>query len=508
MIKKIVPISDVKGNGNSASSESFSGGTDQHNTTSKVKTGFLRTDAGNAELFAALYQDKLRYDHTRGRWLVWGKHWWLEDQADQVLQMAKRAARVRYTSATNIADEKEREAEMSWARKSESKTALQAALTLAKSERPLSTTGEEWDSDPWALGVKNGVIDLCTGKIREGKPSDLITMHTDVVFDPSARCPRWLSFLNDIFGGDQELIDYVHRAVGYCLAGLTIEQILFLCCGFGSNGKSTFLELLRYVLGDYAYSVPFSTFELKARSAIPNDVAALPGRRFVTVLETNESAPLNEARLKLLTGCDPVTARLLYHEFFTFTPMAKFWLATNHKPPVADDSPGFWRRIRLIPFLRQFVGDRADKDLLSKLKAEAPGILRWAVDGCLLWQREGLGLPAVVTAASQAYREENDPIGEFLDECCEIAPDATVTAGELWSEYLQWAAENLERPLDRKVLSARLEARGFRKQRVGHKRTWTWFGLRIARPQAPKPTPVPVDLRADADVKLPLLKGI
>jgi putative DNA primase/helicase len=315
-----------------------------------------------------------------------------------------------------------------------------------------------------------------------------------------------LRFLEDIFGDDLEFTSYIHRAVGYCLSGATTEQVVFLCYGHGSNGKSTFLEVLRSVLGDYAYNLPFSTFELKSRSAIPNDVAALAKRRFVTALETNECAPLNEARIKLLTGCDPVSARFLYREFFTFTPVAKFWLATNHKPPVADDSPGFWRRIRLIPFLNQFTG-REDRDLGVRLKAEASGILRWAVEGCLLWQREGLGVPAVVKAASQAYRDENDAVGEFLVENYEIAADATVPAADLWSDYLQWADRTQERPLDRRVFSARLEGRGFRKQKTGHKRSWTWFGLRIKKPPAPKPL-LAVDLRADADVKSPLLKGI
>ena len=321
-------------------------------------------------------------------------------------------------------------------------------------------------------------------------------MHTDVVFDAGAVCPAWLRFLDDIFGADRELIGYVRRAVGYCLTGDTTEQVMFLCHGSGANGKTTFLDVLRHVFGDYAYNLPFSTFELKARSAIPNDVAALPRRRFVTALETNESAPLNEARLKLLTGCDPVYARKLYHEFFTFIPTAKFWLAANHRPAVADDSPGFWRRIRLIPFLQQFVGDRADKNLLCKLKTEAPGILRWAVDGCLAWQRDGLGLPAVVQAASQAYREENDHIGEFLDDCCLVAPDAFVSAAALWDSYLGWATNNQDRPVDRKVLSARLEGKGYRKKRAGHERTWTWFGLCLEPPKLPHSPPA-VGIGAD-----------
>ncbi len=449
------------------------------NSTARRKRPFPRTDAGNAEFFAHQYKDQLRYDFGRGRWLIWSKHWWAEDRRDKVLQGAKAAARARYHLLSHGLSGDDAKKEATWASGSESRPRLEAMLEIAKSEPLLATSGDEWDGDPWLLGVGNGVLNLHTGKVRDGKRSDLLTMHSDVVFESRAACPQWLNFLNDILGGDADLTGYVHRSVGYCLTGDTKEQVAFLCYGSGANGKSTFLDVLRHVLGDYSYNLPFSTFELKARSSIPNDVAALPRRRFVTALETNESAPLNEARLKLLTGCDPVSARLLYREFFTFTPSAKFWLAANHKPEVADDSPGFWRRIRLIPFLQQFVGDRADKDLLSKLKAEASGILRWAVDGCLAWQRDGLGLPAVVQAASQAYREENDHIGEFLDERCEIAPDASIPAGDLWYEYCQWAAGNQERPLARKVFSARLEARGFRKQRLGHNRTWTWLGLRI-----------------------------
>jgi putative DNA primase/helicase len=351
------------------------------NCTARRKRGFPRTDAGNAEFFGDHYKDQLRYDFGRGRWLIWAKHWWIEDRCETVLQLAKEAARARYRLRLSASDDpEETQKEANWASGSESRSRLEAALKIARSERLLATSGDEWDSDPWLLGVGNGVVNLRTGKLRDGKRSDLITMHTDVVFEPRAACPRWLSFVDQIFGGDRELIGYVRRAMGYCLTGDTTEQVVFLCYGSGANGKSTFLDVLRYVLGDYAYNLPFSTFELKARSPIPNDVAALPGRRFVTALETNESAPLNEARLKLLTGRDPVSARLLYREFFTFTPTAKFWLATNHKPEVADDSPGFWRRIRLIPFLQQFVGDRADKDLVSKLKAEASGILRWAVE--------------------------------------------------------------------------------------------------------------------------------
>ena len=450
------------------------------NSRRVIARSFPQTDAGNAEFFARLNKGNVRYVHGRG-WLIWQDHWWAEDCKSEILQKAKLAARRRYELALRVSDEEERKQAMGWARRSESRVGLTAMLALAQSEPIIATRAEDWNRDSWLLGVTNGIIDLRTGKRRDGKRSDLITMHSGVSFDPKAQCPHWLSFLDDIFGGEDELINYVQRAVGYCLTGVTTEQVVFLCYGTGANGKTTFLDVLRDAFGDYAYNLPFSTFEMKARSSIPNDVAALPGRRFVTALENNESIPLNEARIKLLTGCDPVSARLLYREFFTFIPTAKFWLATNHQPPVSDDSPGFWRRIRLIPFVQKFMEGRADKDLPQKLRAELPGILRWAVEGCLLWQRQGLGIPEAVQTASQAYRQNNDQLGEFLAEECETAADAMVPAAHLWGRYCLWAEGAGERPLDRRGFSARLETKGFRKQRLGHDRFWAWLGLQMKK---------------------------
>ncbi len=210
--------------------------------------------------------------------------------------------------------------------------------------------------------------------------------------------------------------------------GSTSEQCFFACWGSGSNGKTTFLEMLRTVLGSYAYNAPFSMLELTARSSIPNDVAALVNRRLVTGSETNELSRWNEQRVKVLTGCDDITARFLYNGFFTFTPIAKFWLAFNHKPMVDDASHGFWRRVRLIPFLHRFEGDRLDKDLMKKLRAEAPGILAWAVRGCLRWQQEGLGLPGAVKQATDEYQREADIVGEFMEEQCVLDVEGQVPA--------------------------------------------------------------------------------
>lgn len=459
------------------------------------------TDAGNAELFAALYGDQVRFDHKRRRWLIWQGHWWARDVDGEVRRLAKQATRTRYIGALDIADDKKRMEMLSWAMTSESRARLDAALALAQSERPLADDGTNWDSDPWLLGVPNGVVDLRTGTLRQGHPADRSTLHTDVAFEPSAQCPRWLQFLDEVFGGDPELICFIERAVGYSLTGETREQCLLLCYGGGANGKTTFLEVLRHVFGEYAHNLPFSAFELKGRAPIPNDIASLAGRRLVTAIETSEATRLNEARVKALTGNDAITARFLYGEFFTFHPVAKFWLAFNHRPLVADDSLGFWRRIRLIPFLQEFRGAADDKQLLSKLKADATGILAWAVQGCLAWQRDGLGMPNAVKEATDAYREESDPLSEFICDRCVVNRDAHVTAARLWDEYQNWAGANGERSLDRKAFTRRLQARGFEKGRRGHERTWVWRGLCCRYEAQEQGIPLGADTRTDADGK-------
>ena len=464
---------------------------------------FHRTDAGNAELFARLFGGNLRFDHARNRWLLWGEHCWTEDPAKSVLLLAKQAARWIAQQALEIENPDERTKLYKWAIGSETRARLEATLNLAQSEPPIADTGRHWDANPFLLGVANGVVDLRTGRLRPGKRSDLITMQTDVKFDARASAPTWERFLKQVFGGDTQLIEFVQRAVGYSLTGDTSEQVLFMCYGTGANGKSTFLDALRAVFGPYAYNLPFSAFELKARSSIPNEIAALKGKRFVTAIETNESVELNEGRIKALTGSDPITARFLYQEFFTFEPTGKFWLAFNHKPRVSDDSPGFWRRIRLIPFTQRFSGNKRDSRLPDKLRAEAPGILNWAIAGALKWQAQGLKSPKVVHDASEQYCRDSDTIGEFLEDRCHASGQVSVAS--MREEYLRWAEASGERALDRKAFSQRLEARGFTKKRVGHDRDWTWVGISLRSPEPETPVPALSPVRADADVKIPLL---
>jgi putative DNA primase/helicase len=445
-------------------------------------SGFGRTDAGNGEYFARLYGDRVRFDHRRGCWLIWADHWWRSDDTRQVRRLAKEAARARYQAAAAIGDLRDRAEEARFAIATENRGRIDAMLTGAQSESPVADAGDHWDGDPWLLGVSNGVLDLRTGVLRPGSPADRITVHTDVAYTRDATCPRWERFLDEVFAGDEELVDYIARAVGYSLTGQTTEQCVFLGHGSGANGKSVFLATLRALGGEYATNTPFSTFELKARASIPNDLAALAGRRLVTASETNEGARLNEGRLKALTGGDAVTARFLGREFFTFEPTAKFWLAVNHKPTVSDDSYGFWRRVRLIPFTRQFTLD-ADPMLSETLRRELPGILAWAVRGVLAWQDRGLAPPVSVRAATDTYRAESDPLGDFLAARCVELEGTEVGATAVYLAYRAWAAAE---GFDREMLTATTFGRRM-KERFGsvHRKTGNAYlgvGLLLSDP--------------------------
>jgi putative DNA primase/helicase len=409
-------------------------------TTPTIHRPFPRTDSGNAEYFAALHGADVRRDHARGRWLLWREHRFQPDADGHIRRLAKLAMRLRFRDAADLDDREECAKEARWALSSESRAKIDALLYLAQSEHPIADTGQNWDADISLLAVPNGVIELPTGTLRAGRRSDRITMSAAVPFDPKATCPRWEQFISEVFGGDGALVGFAHRGVGYSISGETGEQCIFICHGGGSNGKGTFVNTLqKHVLGDYAHTLPFSAIELHQRSSIPNDLATLVGRRFVVASETNDGIRLNEARVKALTGCDPISARFLHAEFFTFRPVAKFWLTVNHKPIVRDDSHGFWRRMRLIPFQQRF---SINQTLENDLKAEASGILTWAVRGYQAWREQGLNPPAVVTEATREYEHDSDQLAGFLEEAVDVDDAAEVSASDLYRHYRLWAEQH------------------------------------------------------------------
>ena len=396
---------------------------------------FPATETGDAEFFAECNADTVRYDHRRGRWMVFDGTIWVPQASGQIGRLAIDTVRARQRAAVGDKDR------MRWAIGGEARKRQTNLLALAQNINPIADAGDCWDLDPWLLGAENGIVDLRTGTLRPGCPGDRITMRVRTVFDPSACCPVWDQTVGEIFQSNADLVGYFDRYVGYSLTGDCREESLAFCCGDGANGKGTLMNTLGRLLGDYADDLPFSAFELQSRAGIPNDIAKIVNRRFITASETGETQRLNEARVKALTGRDPITARFLHKEFFTFQPVAKFWLATNHKPDVRDDSEGFWRRLHLIPFEASFVG-REDKTLKDRLRGELPGILARAVRGCLAWQREGLNPPEIVRAATKAYRADSSPLARFTEECCVLREGARTTFGELFKAYVKWCGAN------------------------------------------------------------------
>ena len=291
----------------------------------KVTAILNLNDTANAEYLAHLYGDILRYDHRRARWLKWSGHRWQPDNNGEIYRLAIASARARYQSASNITDLKERERIANWAIGSENRSRLESTISIARNLQPICDSGENWDTNQWLLGVQNGVVDLRTGILRDGKPEDNITLSTSVKFDPEAKCPLWQSTLKGIFQDDNDFIDWLWRCFGYSITGSVKEQDVVIGHGEGGNGKGIVAGSLRKTMGDYAYDVPFSTFEMNYRASIPNDIAALEHKRIVTSSETNDGTRLNEARLKAISHGDPITARYLHAEFFTYEPECKIF---------------------------------------------------------------------------------------------------------------------------------------------------------------------------------------
>ncbi len=413
------------------------------------------TDLSNAEAIAKLFGSIVRFDHRRNRWLVWKGHSWKHDNDGSINRLAIDSVRNLYRKAEQIEDLKQRNELAKWAIASENRQRLDSAIAIAKNILPIADSGDGWDSDQMLLSCPNGIVELTSGKLRDGKPEDRITMCTRTEFDSAAQCPRWDKFINEIFEENDVLIHYIQKALGYSLTGLTTEQCAFFGLGKGSNGKSVLFTTLRNILGDYAHSAPASLFQRNITNTSSNDVAAIENKRFLLSAETLSATRLNEQRLKAWTGGDMETARFLYSEFFSFYPTCKPWLFLNHAPIIEDDSHAFWRRVRLIPFNRKFEGKEVDAKLTEKLHAEHKGILAWLVRGCLLWQAEGLApTPEIVLTATSDYRSDNDALYEFICDSCGEHVDRGVKVSQIYLAYTKWADAQGQKNKDVLSLSA------------------------------------------------------
>jgi P4 family phage/plasmid primase-like protien len=459
------------------------------------------TELGNAERLVYRHGDNLKFAHDAGKWFVWDAGRWRMDTVGLAQELGKEAARALWKQRDSYlqrggkpleGEEKVKASEAfkrHW-KKGESAASIRNALALAQSSPRLACLSTDFDRDVWLLGAGGQVVDLCSGESRDGQREQLVSKQAAcrpaVQAEGVDPCPKWGKFLLDIMGGDAELVAYLQRVVGYTLTGLTDEQCLFFLWGPGSNGKTTFLETLAALLGEYAGACSFESFLAKDASGIRNDLAALQGKRLAYAEEPKQGARLDAGTVKQITGGGKIQARFLFREFFEFQPAHKLFLAANFQPAVDDPSEGFWRRIRLIPFRKQYRTSEtqpahwpaANKALARELREELPGVMRWAIDGALMWRQSGLAEPASLRQEAQAWRDGEDTLGNFLRECCVVAEGARVGSAELYVAYQAFALSNGFHPMNNQRFPQQLEMRLLgQAEKSRSKKGWTWKGL-------------------------------
>ncbi len=435
------------------------------------------TDAGNAARLAIRFLNQLRFAYGLNQWLAWDGRRWATDQSGTAVYLATVTALAIYDEAKSAERESTREALTRWALQSQKRERINAMLDLAKPY--LSVTPDQLDADPFVFNVTNGTIDLKTGKLHDHDPSALISKLAPVKHDPTAEAPRWLGFLDRIFAGDAELIEFVQRWLGYCMTADVREQLLPVLFGTGANGKSTLLDTVAAVVGDYAGTTTTDVL-IESRSSASEtryELADLVGKRLIVANEAERGRRLRLGLVKSLTGDDQIKARPIYGRPFTYHRTYKPLLVTNHKPRVDEDSEAAWRRLRLIPF--NVIIPKAERDpmLLAKLRAEGSGILAWLVRGCLDWQRHGLGEPEAITVATGLFRIESNPMLSWMSECCTPHANNWQKTAELRRSYEQYCAENGFTLESGKSFTDFLRAQGFTPKPRNAGKGWAGIGL-------------------------------
>lgn len=448
-----------------------------------VTGGFSLSDLGNAKRLVSVHGQDLRYCYLRKKWLVWSGKYWETDFSGEVERRAKEVVMGLYREAGGQDDKDDRKRLAQFALRSENVNRIKAMVQLAQSEGGISVQPEELDAHMWRLNCTNGTIDLRTGKLLPHRREDLITRQAPVAYDSEANWELWERFLYQIQDNHVEKVHFLQQALGYTLTGSTREQCMFVLWGGGANGKSTLLNTVRHLLGDYARHTPTETLLSRTKGGeIPTDVARLDGPRLVTASEVDRGRRLAESLIKELTGQDTVSARFLYGEYFDFQPQFKLFLSTNNKPVIRGVDDAIWRRIHFVKFPVQIPEAERDRELQDKLVAEGPGIMAWMVRGCMDWYAHGLEVPQEVRDATAEYRAEMDVLQEFLDDRCVTGPTMRATAKELYEAYQAWADDGgipEKQQLKQRTFGIMLAERGFSRDRgSAGVRLWRGIGLR------------------------------
>jgi putative DNA primase/helicase len=457
-----------------------------HKTEQKrniMLTNYNFSDVGNAERLIAVYGMNIRFSHIRQKFFIWDNKKWGEDNCDRIYKLAKNVIRQLQQEGEAIITcgdkdlENQKKSIKSFVLRSENDAKIKAMVNQVKSQP--EAIMQETNNDLFILNLKNGELDLKTGKLKEHNRFDYITKLVNIDYDPEAKCENWTKFLETIFEGDKELIEYVQKSIGYSLTGSIDEQCFYMLYGNGANGKSTFLNAIRMITGDYADSLKGSSLMTHYNDdGARGDLAKLQGKRFVVASELNEGQTFDESLMKSLTGGDTIPVRYLYGEEFPLKPQFKIWIGTNEKPRIKGSNYGIWRRVRLIPFTHTFTDSEKDEDFFEKcLVPELSGILNWAVEGCLAWQKEGIKTPAKVMAATDDYKDEMDVIQQFIDDCCFVGEKYTAKVNGLYEEYCKWCDENNVHETSSIKFTKKLKDKGFTQTRNSFNRYWSGIGI-------------------------------
>lgn len=423
----------------------------QQSETNVVPMPGAKPDEVSEDLIALQFTrehgSSMRYDHDLGRWYQWQHTRWAPLSIPVAFHYAREIGR-----------------RLGAGKKATCKASVAGGAERFVRADPIHAVDSSlWDRDPWMLGTDRGTLNLKTGRMHAPRPDEYITKLTGC---PPENKPAelWLQFLNDATKGDEQMQTYLQRIAGYCLTGLTTEHALFFIYGPGGNGKSVFLNMLVHILGDYAMSAPMDTFTSSKFSSHPTELAMLKGARLVTASETEEGRSWAEARLKTLTGGDPITARFMRQDFFTYQPHFKLLFAGNHQPSLNSVDPAMRRRFNMMPFVHR--PPAPDHMLEDRLKAEAPRILAWALKGCMDWHKHGLGRPESVTRATEEYFEAQDIMGQWISEACVVGEGQWDLPATLYRSFAAYARAAGEDPGSAKSFGSTLDKRGFRRDRT------------------------------------------
>jgi len=456
-----------------------------------ISGGFSLDDLGNARRLVAEHGQDLRYCHLSKKWYHWNGNFWEMDYSGEVERRAKKTIASIYKEASEASDDKAAARIAKFAMQSSAVNRILAMVRLAQSEPGIQVKPAEMNANPWLLNVKNGTIDLRTGELRPPHRENLITGIAPVDYDPDAPCDLWEKFIYQIMDFNQRpdtavrMTTFLQLALGYSLTGDCREECLFILWGGGANGKSTLVNTISELLGDYSRNTPVESLLSRPKGGeIPTDIARLDGPRFVTTSEVDRGRRLAESLVKALTGRDTITARYLYGEFFDFTPQFKLWLSTNNKPIIKGADDAIWRRIMFIRFPVHIPKEQRDGDLKHKLLSEGPGILAWMVRGCLDWQQCGFDVPPEVIADIAEYRSEMDVLADFIEDRCLVSPAFTATATDLYEAYTDWAEKaglKEKEMLKQRTFGSCLSERGFiRDKGAKGQRLWRGVALRAS----------------------------